>query len=124
MASLDYTLRNINIPASDEYTSCESTEYLLNPENDRLTIYPIKNKLIWDTYKKQQAAYWTAEEIDFSKDYKDFCSLNENEQYFIKLAELNKLHGLKELSMGMSSDYHLALTNGATYIRIGSAIFS
>ena len=40
---------------------------------------------IWDTYKKQQAAYWTAEEIDFSKDYKDFCSLNENEQYFIKL---------------------------------------
>ena len=85
MTSLDYKLRNINISASDEYTSCESTEYLLNPENDRLTIYPIKNNKIWDTYKKQQAAYWTAEEIDFSKDYKDFCSLNENEQYFIKL---------------------------------------
>jgi pyridoxal phosphate enzyme (YggS family) len=46
------------------------------------------------------------------------------EQYFIKLRELNKLHGLKELSMGMSSDYHLALKNGATYIRIGSAIFN
>jgi len=46
------------------------------------------------------------------------------EQYFIKLRELNKAHGLKELSMGMSSDYHLALKNGATYIRIGSAIFN
>ena len=82
MSSLDYKLKNINHSLSDAHTS---SEYLLNPENGRLTIYPIQNKLIWDTYKKQQAAYWTAEEIDFSKDYKDFCSLNENEQYFIKL---------------------------------------
>jgi ribonucleotide reductase beta subunit family protein with ferritin-like domain len=78
MASLDYKLKNMN-------HSVESSEYLLNPENNRLTIYPIKNNKIWEAYKKQQAAYWTAEEIDFSKDYKDFCSLNENEQYFIKL---------------------------------------
>ena len=63
----------------------ENNEYLLNPLNNRLTIYPIENELIWSMYKKQQAAFWTAEEIDFSKDYDDFIKLNENEQYFIKM---------------------------------------
>jgi len=61
------------------------TEYLLNPENNRLTIYPIKNHAIWQAYKTQQAAFWVAEEIDFSKDYDDFIKLNTNEQYFIKM---------------------------------------
>ena len=50
-------------------------EYLLNSENNRLTVYPIKNNHIWESYKKQQAAFWTAEEIDFSKDYNDFNKL-------------------------------------------------
>ena len=63
----------------------QSQEYLLNPENNRLTVYPIKNETIWRSYKKQQAAFWTAEEIDFSKDYHDFIKLNTNEQHFIKM---------------------------------------
>ena len=62
-----------------------TNEYLLSPENNRLTVYPIKNELIWLSYKKQQAAFWTAEEIDFSKDYYDFIKLSSNEQYFIKM---------------------------------------
>jgi ribonucleoside-diphosphate reductase beta chain len=62
-----------------------NTEYLLNPENNRLTVYPIKNESIWAAYKKQQAAFWTAEEIDFSKDYDHFIQLNSNEQHFIKM---------------------------------------
>jgi ribonucleotide reductase beta subunit family protein with ferritin-like domain len=60
-------------------------EYLLNPEHNRLTIYPIKNELIWKAYKTQQAAFWTAEEIDFSKDSDHFIQLNSNEQHFIKM---------------------------------------
>lgn len=60
-------------------------EYLLNEENNRLTVYPIKNPTIWASYKKQQAAFWTAEEIDFSKDYDQYIKLNENEQHFIKM---------------------------------------
>uniref|UniRef100_A0A6C0H769 Uncharacterized protein n=1 Tax=viral metagenome TaxID=1070528 RepID=A0A6C0H769_9ZZZZ len=60
-------------------------EYLLNTENNRLTVYPIQNYSIWNAYKIQQAAFWTAEEIDFSKDYNDFQKLNPNEQYFIKM---------------------------------------
>ena len=46
------------------------------------------------------------------------------EEFFIKLRKLNQLHGLRELSMGMSSDYHIALKNGSTYLRIGTAIFN
>ena len=45
------------------------------------------------------------------------------EKYFKSLSELNSSLGLKELSMGMSSDYMQAINNKATYLRIGSAIF-
>ncbi|QCE34090.1 YggS family pyridoxal phosphate-dependent enzyme [Acetobacteraceae bacterium] len=43
--------------------------------------------------------------------------------YFQKLAEISKKHGLKELSMGMSADFEEAIKAGATYVRIGTAIF-
>ncbi len=43
--------------------------------------------------------------------------------YFRELADLNKSLGLKELSMGMSSDYLEAIDFGATFIRVGSKIF-
>ena len=45
------------------------------------------------------------------------------EKYFKSLSELNSSLGLKELSMGMSSDYMKAINYRATYLRIGSAIF-
>jgi pyridoxal phosphate enzyme (YggS family) len=43
--------------------------------------------------------------------------------YFARLADLAKCFNLRELSMGMSSDYEAALRYGATYVRIGTAIF-
>jgi len=50
--------------------------------------------------------------------------LNEKpEKYFIKMNQLNKNLGLKELSMGMSGDYISAIEHNATYIRVGSKIF-
>jgi len=60
-------------------------EPLLSPENNRMTVYPIKFPKIWEAYKKQMAAFWTAEEIDFSRDYDDYIKLNENEKHFIKM---------------------------------------
>ncbi len=60
-------------------------EPLLDPINNRLTVYPIKYKEIWNWYKKMQAANWTAEEIDFSQDYDHYyLKLNNNEKHFIK----------------------------------------
>ena len=45
-------------------------------------------------------------------------------QYFENLAELAKINNLSELSMGMSNDYECAIKNGATFVRIGSKIFT
>jgi pyridoxal phosphate enzyme (YggS family) len=45
-------------------------------------------------------------------------------QYFKKLNEIARLNNLSELSMGMSSDYACAIKNGATFVRVGSRIFS
>jgi pyridoxal phosphate enzyme (YggS family) len=42
--------------------------------------------------------------------------------HFALLADIAARNGLKELSMGMSSDYELAIQLGATYVRVGSAI--
>jgi len=45
------------------------------------------------------------------------------DSYFKKLYELNISNGLKELSMGMSDDFKIAIKFGATYVRVGSSIF-
>ena len=45
-------------------------------------------------------------------------------QYFQKLSEIKKLNNLSDLSMGMSNDYECAIKNGASFVRIGSKIFS
>ena len=51
--------------------------------------------------------------------------INDNpEKYFKKLQELNEQNKLSQLSMGMSADYELAIKYGATYVRVGSAIFN
>lgn len=72
-------LNNVSDYENDE------DEYLLKSENNRLTTFPIKNAEIWKSYEVQQALFWTAKEIDFSKDYTDFIKLNNNEQHFIKM---------------------------------------
>jgi pyridoxal phosphate enzyme (YggS family) len=51
--------------------------------------------------------------------------INDNPIYYFKnLAELARNNNLSELSMGMSNDYECAINNGATFVRIGSKIFS
>jgi uncharacterized pyridoxal phosphate-containing UPF0001 family protein len=46
------------------------------------------------------------------------------DSFFLKLKELNNINRLKDTSMGMSGDFKVAINHGATYVRIGSAIFS
>ena len=52
----------------------------------------------------------------------EFKKLNELKLRLSKTLEDHN-HDFKELSMGMSGDYKIALANGSTMIRIGSAIF-
>lgn len=61
------------------------TEPILNPENRKFTAFPLQYQNIWNKYKIQMASFWKAEEIDFSSDYEDFMTLNENEQHFIEM---------------------------------------
>jgi pyridoxal phosphate enzyme (YggS family) len=43
--------------------------------------------------------------------------------FFRRLRELAEQHGLRELSMGTSQDYRVAVEEGATYVRVGAALF-
>jgi PLP dependent protein len=46
------------------------------------------------------------------------------DHYFKSLLQIASRNNLKELSIGMSNDYEVAIKYGATYVRIGSAIFN
>ncbi len=43
--------------------------------------------------------------------------------YFARLAEIAARHGIPELSMGMSHDLETAIEEGATWVRVGTALF-
>lgn len=60
------------------------SEELLNKNDNRFVIFPIKHDPIWKAYKNAVSTFWTAEEIDFSKDNDDWNSLEPDEQFFIK----------------------------------------
>ena len=57
---------------------------LLSEDTKRYVIFPIKRDDVWKMYKKSEANFWTTEELDLSKDLKDFNTLNDKEKYFIE----------------------------------------
>lgn len=60
------------------------TEPILTPNPKRFVVFPIKHKAVWDMYKKAEASFWTAEEIDLTQDVTDFgTKLTDNERHFI-----------------------------------------
>ena len=61
----------------------DTDEPLLQDEDNRYVLFPIQDRSIWQAYKKQEASFWTAEEIDLSKDKKDWAALNDGERHFI-----------------------------------------
>jgi ribonucleoside-diphosphate reductase beta chain len=58
-------------------------ELLLRENKDRFVLLPINYPKIWELYKKHEASFWTAEEIDLSDDLKDWAKLNDGERHFI-----------------------------------------
>jgi ribonucleoside-diphosphate reductase beta chain len=61
----------------------DETEILLRENKERFVILPINYPRIWEMYKKHEASFWTAEEIDLSGDMKDWQSMNDGERHFI-----------------------------------------
>ncbi|RSK49626.1 ribonucleoside-diphosphate reductase small subunit [Hymenobacter rigui] len=58
-------------------------EPLLTENPNRFVLFPIQHNDVWQMYKKAEASFWTAEEIDLSQDQKDWESLNDGERHFI-----------------------------------------
>uniref|UniRef100_A0A2K5Z4X3 Ribonucleoside-diphosphate reductase subunit M2 n=1 Tax=Mandrillus leucophaeus TaxID=9568 RepID=A0A2K5Z4X3_MANLE len=58
-------------------------EPLLRENPRRFVIFPIEYHDIWQMYKKAEASFWTAEEVDLSKDIQHWESLKPEERYFI-----------------------------------------
>ena len=63
----------------------EAQEPILKENNSRFVLFPIQHDDIWAFYKKAEASFWTAEEIDLTPDLQDWANkLNDDERYFIK----------------------------------------
>ena len=69
----------------DERINVDQEEPILKENPNRFVLFPIQKSDIWDFYKKSEASFWTAEEIDLSQDIVDWDEkLNNDERHFIK----------------------------------------
>ena len=59
-------------------------EPILKENSNRFVLFPIEHDDIWSYYKKAEASFWTAEEIDLGQDLKDWATLTKDERHFIK----------------------------------------
>jgi len=63
----------------------QQIEPLLKENPNRFVLFPIEHNDIWSFYKKSEASFWTAEEIDLHQDISDWENrLNDDEKHFIK----------------------------------------
>lgn len=68
---------------SQDLKALEVDEPLLKENPRRFVILPIQYDAIWKMYKKAEASFWTAEEVDLSKDMTDWAKLKKEEKHFI-----------------------------------------
>lgn len=59
-------------------------EPILRENPHRFTLFPIMKSKLFAKYKNSLSVFWMVEEIDLSKDMRDWVRLNDNERYFIK----------------------------------------
>ena len=71
----EVTVPNVSLPSDP----------LLTDNANRYVMFPIQAQDIWAMYKKQVDCFWRVEEVDLSKDLMSWNTLNEDEQYFIKM---------------------------------------
>ena len=62
----------------------EEEEPLLKEDPGRFVLFPIRYHEIWQMYKKAEASFWTAEEIDLSNDLNDWDNrMTDGERHFV-----------------------------------------
>jgi len=76
---------NPNLIQIKKQRTMNKVEPILEENKNRFVIFPIQHHDIWEWYKKSEASFWTAEEIDLHQDLTDWTTkLNSDERYFIK----------------------------------------
>ena len=77
-------------PAGDQHISeglaeDDFVEPICRDDPSRFVLFPIQNPDLWDMYKRHEASFWTAEEIDLSQDLEDWAQLKDGERHFISM---------------------------------------
>mmetsp|Transcript_6272 Transcript_6272/g.8232 ORF Transcript_6272/g.8232 Transcript_6272/m.8232 type:complete len:349 (+) Transcript_6272:137-1183(+) len=87
-------------------------EPMLTESESRFVLFPIVHHDVWEMYKKAEASFWTAEELDLAHDLKDWEKLTPNDQHFIKnvLAFFAASDGIvnENLSMNFSNEIQIS----------------
>jgi ribonucleoside-diphosphate reductase beta chain len=88
------------------------SDFLLSENKSRFVLFPVQSQPIWIKYKQAVNCFWKAEEINLTRDYKDWEKLNDDEQHFIKyvLAFFAASDGIvtENLAVRFMSDVKLA----------------
>ncbi|KAG1654898.1 hypothetical protein FOA52_011057 [Chlamydomonas sp. UWO 241] len=101
--------------------STRAPEPLTDANPDRFTMFPINYPTVWEFYKKAEASFWTAEEVDLGDDIKHWNEkLSEDERFFIKhvLAFFAASDGIvvENLALRFMSDVQLP---EVSWVRLG-----
>ena len=101
----------------------DKEEPFLN-EEQRFTLFPIIHEDIWEMHKKQEAAFWTAGEIDFSEDYKHWETLSDDYKWFIKhiLAFFAGSDGIVNLNIMKNFSQDVPVFEAQVFYQFQSAI--
>lgn len=87
-------------------------EPLLQPSDSRFVIFPIQYPQVWDMYKRAEASFWTAGEVDLQHDVLQWEGLKPDEQHFIKhvLAFFAAADGIvnENLALNFTSEVQVA----------------
>lgn len=92
-------------------------EPLLAHDPSRFVVYPIRHHDLWSMYKKAEACFWTAEEIDLTHDTKDWASLTDNERHFVKniLAFFAASDGIVNENLALNFSHEVTATEARCF---------
>jgi hypothetical protein len=71
-------------PMKEQEQEEQFVEPILKENPTRFTLFPIMKPKLFQKYKNHVSVFWTTEEVDTSKDMKDWIKLSDNERFFIK----------------------------------------
>ena len=66
-------------------SNVQNVEPLLQPDENRYVMFPIKYNDVWDMYKRSIDSFWHTGEISLAQDLNDWNKLSDDERQFIKM---------------------------------------